>query len=115
MRDLHLDMPTKACTDHHHDRQQPTESSAQAASVMQSVGSVERFIPEDMDELLELTLLQALSKSVKDSDLPIPGSGLWTQHMLHCRPNGSTLGRRRGGGDKEVKRGVHVSHLILHT
>lgn len=51
-----------------------------------------RPIPEDMNELLEMTLLQALARAVKDGDLPLSGSSLWANYMLPCRPAGSTLG-----------------------
>lgn len=44
--------------------------------------------PDDMDQLLELALLQALSKSVKDSDLPLNSSALWAQHVTPSRPPG---------------------------
>lgn len=42
-------------------------------------------LPKDMDQLLERALLQALHKSVKDADLPLNSSTLWSQHITHCR------------------------------
>jgi hypothetical protein len=67
----------------------PAASIASLCTASEAVPAV----PADMDALLELTLLQALSRAVKDSDLPLAGSVLWVQHMLACRPAGSVLGR----------------------
>jgi translation initiation factor 2D len=44
--------------------------------------------PADVDALIEASLLQALSRSVPDSLLPIPGSTLWKEHVLPSRPQG---------------------------
>ncbi|XAR57463.1 hypothetical protein NMG60_11025617 [Bertholletia excelsa] len=46
---------------------------------------------EDVDALLDKCLLQALHTTVKDKDLPLPGSTLWSSHVLPCRPSGITL------------------------
>ncbi|KAJ9522745.1 hypothetical protein QJQ45_019848 [Haematococcus lacustris] len=51
--------------------------------------------PEDMDDLLETVLLQALHKSVKDDALPLSSSVLWSQHMQPVRPASSTLDLKR--------------------
>ncbi|KAG2432033.1 hypothetical protein HYH02_013103 [Chlamydomonas schloesseri] len=57
----------------------------------------------DMDALLESVLLQALSKSVKDGDLPLNSSVLWNQHMLPQRPAGSTLDVKKSKHKKMSK------------
>ncbi|KAI4331912.1 hypothetical protein L6164_016860 [Bauhinia variegata] len=44
-----------------------------------------------IDSLLDKCLLQALHTTVKDKDLPLPGSTLWSNHVLPCRPLGTTL------------------------
>ena len=49
-----------------------------------------------------MMLTQALSRTVKDSDLPLAGSGLWAQHLLPCRPVGSTLGEWGGQGQQAL-------------
>ncbi|CAN1181352.1 Eukaryotic translation initiation factor 2D [Linum perenne] len=46
---------------------------------------------DEVDSLLDKCLLQALHTTVKDKDLPIPGSTLWSNHVLPCRPSGITL------------------------
>ncbi|KAL6997424.1 hypothetical protein U1Q18_007550 [Sarracenia purpurea var. burkii] len=43
---------------------------------------------EDVDALLDKCLLQALHTTVKDKELPIPGSTLWSSHVLPCKPSG---------------------------
>eukprot|EP00775_Hariotina_reticulata_P004819 gene4819-5066_t len=43
----------------------------------------------DMDELLELALLQALTKLVKEDELPMISSTLWSQHIKPCAPPGA--------------------------
>lgn len=68
----------------------PAPASTSAASAMPG-GS----FGEDMDELLEMVLLQALSRSVKDADLPLNSSVLWNQHMLPVVPVGSALDAKR--------------------
>ncbi|PNW83028.1 hypothetical protein CHLRE_06g303650v5 [Chlamydomonas reinhardtii] len=57
----------------------------------------------DMDALLESVLLQALTKSVKDGDLPLNSSVLWNQHMLPQRPAGSTLDVKKSKHKKMSK------------
>uniref|UniRef100_A0A7S3QT49 SUI1 domain-containing protein n=1 Tax=Dunaliella tertiolecta TaxID=3047 RepID=A0A7S3QT49_DUNTE len=47
-----------------------------------------------MEELLEMTLLQALHKLIKDEDLPLGSSAMWNL-MLSARPFGSTLDVKR--------------------
>jgi len=47
--------------------------------------------PASMDQLLEMVMLQALAKTVKDTILPISSSVLWNQHLLPLRPSGSVL------------------------
>ncbi|KAF8412013.1 hypothetical protein HHK36_004572 [Tetracentron sinense] len=54
---------------------------------------------EEIDALLDKCLLQALHTSVKDKDLPMPGSTLWT-HI----PNGNWMLENRRGFRSEVVR-----------
>jgi translation initiation factor 2D len=42
----------------------------------------------DMDALVEASLLQALSTTVKDTALPMRGEALWKDHVLPARPAG---------------------------
>ncbi|CAN0876336.1 Eukaryotic translation initiation factor 2D [Linum grandiflorum] len=46
---------------------------------------------DEVDSLLDKCLLQALHTTVKDKDLPMPGSTLWSNHVLPCRPSAITL------------------------
>uniref|UniRef100_A0A803PKH1 SUI1 domain-containing protein n=2 Tax=Cannabis sativa TaxID=3483 RepID=A0A803PKH1_CANSA len=56
---------------------------------------------EDMDMLLDKCLLQALHTTVKD--LPMPGSTLWSNHVLPCRPSGITLDIKKSSHKKLSK------------
>ncbi|XP_042463097.1 eukaryotic translation initiation factor 2D-like isoform X1 [Zingiber officinale] len=58
---------------------------------------------EEIDALLEKCLLQALHTTVKDKDLPMPGSTLWSNHILPCRPAGVTLDIKRSSHKKLSK------------
>lgn len=58
---------------------------------------------EEIDSLLDKCLLQALHTSVKDKDLPIPGSTLWSNHILPCRPTGVTLDIKKSSHKKLSK------------
>lgn len=58
---------------------------------------------EEIDSLLDKCLLQALHKSVKDKDLPMPGSTLWSNHILPCRPPGVTLDIKKSSHKKLSK------------
>ncbi|KAI4320121.1 hypothetical protein MLD38_033632 [Melastoma candidum] len=58
---------------------------------------------KDVDALLDNCLLQALYTSVKDKDLPIPGSTLWSNHVLPCRPTGITLDIKKSSYKKLSK------------
>ncbi|KAL5982835.1 hypothetical protein ACLOJK_016912 [Asimina triloba] len=58
---------------------------------------------EEVDSLLEKCLLQALHSTVKDKDLPIPGSSLWSNHILPCRPSGVTLDVKKSSHKKLSK------------
>ncbi|XP_039133842.1 LOW QUALITY PROTEIN: eukaryotic translation initiation factor 2D [Dioscorea cayenensis subsp. rotundata] len=58
---------------------------------------------EDVDSLLDKCLLQALHRSVKDKDLPMPGSTLWSNHVLPCRPSGITLDIKKSSHKKLSK------------
>ncbi|KAH6763891.1 eukaryotic translation initiation factor SUI1 family protein [Perilla frutescens var. hirtella] len=58
---------------------------------------------EDVDSLLDKCLLQALHTTVKDKDLPILGSILWSSHVLPCRPSGVTLDIKKSSYKKLSK------------
>lgn len=58
---------------------------------------------EDVDMLLDRCLLQALHTTVKDKDLPMPGSTLWSNHVLPCRPSGVTLDIKKSSFKKLSK------------
>ncbi|KAF3440959.1 hypothetical protein FNV43_RR19245 [Rhamnella rubrinervis] len=57
----------------------------------------------DVDMLLDKCLLQALHTTVKDKDLPMPGSTLWSNHVLPCRPSGTTLDIKKSTYKKLAK------------
>ncbi|KAF7824915.1 eukaryotic translation initiation factor 2D [Senna tora] len=57
----------------------------------------------DIDSLLDKCLLQALHTTVKDKDLPMPGSTLWSNHVLPCRPSGMTLDIKKSSHKKLSK------------
>ncbi|KNA13329.1 hypothetical protein SOVF_116050 isoform A [Spinacia oleracea] len=58
---------------------------------------------EDVDLLLERCLMQALHTTVKDKDLPMPGSTLWANYVLPCRPSGITLDIKKSSFKKLSK------------
>ncbi|CAI8600575.1 unnamed protein product [Vicia faba] len=57
----------------------------------------------DVDLLLDKCLLQALHTTLKDKDLPIPGSTLWSNHVLPCRPSGMILDIKKSSYKKLSK------------
>ena len=61
--------------------------------------------PEEMDALIDRSMLQALRSSVKDTSLPLLSTAFWSLHVVPSRPAGSTL---------DVKAGTHrkMSKLI---
>ncbi|KAG0467556.1 hypothetical protein HPP92_019136 [Vanilla planifolia] len=63
----------------------------------------QELITEDVDALLDKCLLQALHKTVKDKDLPLPGSLLWSNHVLACRPTGISLDIKKSSYKKLSK------------
>ncbi|KAL0801534.1 hypothetical protein Bca101_056710 [Brassica carinata] len=70
---------------------------------------------EEVDALLDQCLLQALHTTLKEKDLPIPGSTLWlfyyalklsscmANHVLPCRPPGITLDIKKSSHKKLSK------------
>lgn len=58
---------------------------------------------EDVDTLLDKCFLQALHTTVKDKDLPMAGSTLWSNHILPCRPSGITLDIKKSSHKKLSK------------
>ncbi|KFK41565.1 hypothetical protein AALP_AA2G145500 [Arabis alpina] len=59
--------------------------------------------PEEVDALLDQCLLQALHTTLKEKDLPIPGSTLWANHVLPCRPSGLILDIKKSSHKKLAK------------
>lgn len=59
--------------------------------------------PDDMDQLMELSLLQAIVKSLKEADLPLNSSALWTQHLTPSRPPGVLLDVKKSSHKKMSK------------
>ncbi|MCD7469107.1 hypothetical protein HAX54_007903 [Datura stramonium] len=84
---------------------------------------------EEVDALLDKCLLQALYTTIKEKDLPIPGSILWSSHVLPCRPPGITLDIKKSshkklskwlqakasGGLISVKEDKHKKEVILFS
>lgn len=66
-------------------------SISESAPVDEASDEKHNLSTEDVDALLDRCLLQALHTSVKDKDLPLAGSMLWSGHVLPCRPPGITL------------------------
>ncbi|KAJ6877720.1 eukaryotic translation initiation factor 2D [Populus alba x Populus x berolinensis] len=58
---------------------------------------------EDVDAYLDKCLLQALHTTVNDKDLPMPGSTLWSNHVLPCRRSGITLDIKKSSHKKLSK------------
>lgn len=58
---------------------------------------------EEIDALLDKCLLQALHTTVKEKELPMPGSTLWSNHILSCRPPGTTLDLKKSSHKKLSK------------
>ncbi|XP_062219334.1 uncharacterized protein LOC133919095 [Phragmites australis] len=58
---------------------------------------------EEIDSLLDKCLLQALYTSIKEKDLPMLGSTLWSNHILPCRPPGVTLDIKKSSHKKLSK------------
>jgi translation initiation factor 2D len=65
------------------------DAAAGSAEPPSSSGRSSCAWPDDMDQLMELALLQALTKSVKEEDLPLISSSLWAQHIRPCAPPGA--------------------------
>ncbi|XP_057456977.1 uncharacterized protein LOC130747933 isoform X2 [Lotus japonicus] len=65
--------------------------------------TTDQLSASDVDSLLDKCLLQALHTTVKDKDLPLPGSTLWSNHVLPCRPSGMTLDIKKSSYKKLSK------------
>ncbi|KAL0359958.1 UNVERIFIED_CONTAM: Eukaryotic translation initiation factor 2D [Sesamum radiatum] len=74
-----------------------------AAGIESNVDDQHLLSVEDVDALLDKCLLQALHTTVKDKDLPMPGSILWSSHVLPCRPSGITLDIKKSSYKKLSK------------
>ncbi|CAL9072001.1 unnamed protein product [Musa textilis] len=73
------------------------------AEVQSDEKEQQTFSGEEIDALLDKCLLQALHTTVKDKDLPMPGSTLWSNHILPCRPAGITLDIKKSSYKKLSK------------
>ncbi|XP_065881249.1 uncharacterized protein [Euphorbia lathyris] len=69
----------------------------------ESIDEQHTLSAEDVDAYLDRCLLQALHTTVKDKDLPMPGSTLWSNHVLPCRPSGITLDVKKSSHKKLSK------------
>ncbi|KAJ7541784.1 hypothetical protein O6H91_10G076500 [Diphasiastrum complanatum] len=65
--------------------------------------SVAPVTVDEMDNLLDKCLLQALHTTLKDKDLPMSGSTLWSSHVIACRPPGSVLDIKKSSHKKLSK------------
>ncbi|KAK6116717.1 hypothetical protein DH2020_049537 [Rehmannia glutinosa] len=74
-----------------------------ASGIESNVDDQNPLSVEDVDVLLDKCLLQALHTTVKDKDLPMPGSVLWSGHVLPCRPSGITLDIKKSSYKKLSK------------
>ncbi|KAI3464254.1 hypothetical protein Pfo_020917 [Paulownia fortunei] len=74
-----------------------------ASSIESNVDDQHPLSVEDVDVLLDKCLLQALHTTVKDKDFPMPGSVLWSGHVLPCRPSGITLDIKKSSYKKLSK------------
>ncbi|WCJ35008.1 eukaryotic translation initiation factor SUI1 family protein [Euphorbia peplus] len=69
----------------------------------ESIDEQQTLTVEDVDAYLDRCLLQALHTTVKEKDLPMPGSTLWSNHVLPCRPSGITLDVKKSSHKKLSK------------
>lgn len=74
-----------------------------AADESTTVVEEQHLSAEDVDAYLDKCLLQALHTTVNDKDLPMPGSTLWSNHVLTCRPSGITLDIKKSSHKKLSK------------
>ncbi|KAL2467558.1 eukaryotic translation initiation factor SUI1 family protein [Forsythia ovata] len=74
-----------------------------ASEVELNVDDQQSLSVEDVDALLDKCLLQALHTTIMDKDLPMPGSTLWSGHVLPCRPLGVTLDIKKSSYKKLSK------------
>ncbi|KAL2490180.1 eukaryotic translation initiation factor SUI1 family protein [Abeliophyllum distichum] len=74
-----------------------------ASKVELNVDDQQSLSVEDVDALLDKCLLQALHTTIMDKDLPMPGSTLWSGHVLPCRPLGVTLDIKKSSYKKLSK------------
>ncbi|KAF6250354.1 hypothetical protein COO60DRAFT_1576296 [Scenedesmus sp. NREL 46B-D3] len=79
------------------------DASSYEAGAASSGSSTSSPWPDDMDQLLELALLQAIVKSLKDGDLPLSSSALWGHHITPSRPPGTLLDVKKSGHKKMSK------------
>lgn len=63
-------------------------SSSASAAVPSEVASISK---EEMDELLDISVLRALAFKLKDADLPTRGSQFYSNMVMPCRPVGTFL------------------------
>ncbi|GLU16289.1 hypothetical protein SLE2022_327280 [Rubroshorea leprosula] len=104
---------TNAASSTQNDPQNAVEEIAEIVGDLKLADSVEAapqnveeqlsLSTEDVDSHLDKCLLQALHTTVKDKDLPMPGSTLWSNHVLPCRPSGITLDIKKSSHKKLSK------------
>eukprot|EP00850_Spirogloea_muscicola_P001035 SM000004S14905 [mRNA] locus=s4:104226:107152:- [translate_table: standard] len=68
-----------------------------------ALGAAAPLSAADMDQLLEDCLLRVLRTSVKDKDLPLASSTLWSSHILPARPSGVVLDIKKSSHKKLSK------------
>ncbi|CAI5460498.1 unnamed protein product [Closterium sp. Yama58-4] len=87
--------------------QEGDKKAAGAGEKCSPAAAPSALMPAQMDELLDLCLLQALSVSVKPSHLPLSASSLWANHVLPCRPPGTTMDIKKSS-HKKLSKWLHA-------
>ncbi|KAG7589761.1 PUA-like superfamily [Arabidopsis suecica] len=108
--DLNNIGPSTSVTDAKNDTEEHVVGSMNELNLADDVSANEAntdkqniLSPEEVDDLLDQCLLQALHTTLKEKDLPIPGSTLWANHVLPCRPSGLTLDIKKSSHKKLSK------------
>lgn len=81
-----------------------TEAESNSEEEGEEADSKEAGVTEEkMDELLEHAFVHALRESVKDSDLPLLASTLYSAHMQDLKPNGIAVDVKKSSHKKFAK------------
>ncbi|GJP32236.1 hypothetical protein CLOM_g16830 [Closterium sp. NIES-68] len=83
------------------------DSGAGDGEVGEQAAAAAQATPAQMDDLLDRCLLQALSVSIKPTHLPLGASSLWSNHVLPCRPPGTTVDIKRSS-HKKLSKWLHA-------